>query len=306
MKRAMVWSIFFMAVSLWLGMVGGISGCGTPENSTTSDADSDGDSDTDSDSDSDSDGDSDTDSDSDPAPECDGEEVDCYKECWGCAQKTAECEPLIETCLNDTVCAEYYLCKEDSCCDEDNNCLTDDEWTGCMAKCAEEAALTEEAFNLYQAIDYCIACDVCATSCGEKLPEDFPMCVPEDYPVIETPCYAKKAKEGETACFSWAGWGGPCSWDTKQCKDNEACSKLDDDITASWEETDYEVIQDAIWKETSRETEALYWAYMQCIYCDACVDSQCHPDAGSKHCDEYDPDDDTQVYSGKNTGEDTE
>ena len=296
MKRAMYLSILLSLVALLLGL----TGCGNDGETSKSTSDADSDTDTDAD----SDGDTDSDSDSDPiVTECDGADLDCYKDCWGCAESSDTCKPMVEDCMSDEICAAYYQCKLEDCCDEENNCLTGDDWESCMGNCSEQANLTVEAYSLYAAIDKCVACDACAISCGQNEKDDFAMCAePDQINSVDNPCYDEDATDDEVACFSWAGWGGPCSWAVKQCKANEACAQLEEDINATWDFDDWSARQDELWQNTSKEVEGLYWAYMQCIYCSAC-DVACLTDAGSKHCTEYDPDDPTQLFSDANTAE---
>jgi hypothetical protein len=214
--------------------------------------------------------------------------VDCYKECWGCGLASSQCEPVVNACLDDVACKAYYECKNKNCCDEDNNCLEGDAWAECMSGCYADANLSRESFEKFAAIDKCVACDACTVSCSEKHSLDFKICIPEDVansPLTE--CYEEKAPEGEAACFSWAGWGGPCTWDTMGCKYNAECSKLDEDINATWGEANYVELQEELFTAASEEVVTLYWAYMQCIYCYACTESKCEGDAGSKNCEEY-------------------
>ncbi|MBN2341986.1 MAG: hypothetical protein JXX29_21825 [Deltaproteobacteria bacterium] len=250
-----------------------------------SDSDSDGDSDSDSDGDSDSDSDTDSDSDGDIGSECDGTDVDCYSGCWGCALQTP-CASTVEACLADSSCSAYYQCKEDVCCNGNNDCLTGTDWEECMANCANSTSATTAALDLYKDIDKCVACDACSYSCGVVEKADFAMCADAgDVNCPTCPCYAEQATGDETACFSWAGWGGPCDSARAACKNNSDCSDLETCINDSWASDDWASIQTQCFSDYA-SVEQLYWDYLQCIYCDAC-DLACAQDASSKHCDEY-------------------
>jgi hypothetical protein len=56
----------------------------------------------------------------------------------------------------------------------------------------------------------------------------------------------------------------------------------------AWLDIDIYDQLDKCFEEAGEKTETLYWAYMQCIYCDFC-DISCARDAGSKNCEEYWP-----------------
>ena len=242
--------------------------------------------------------------------ECDGPNVDCYTDCWLCALNSATCRPVLEECMLDVSCASLYDCTDQVCCGGNDNCLTGDDWKECFSSCAEDANASDNTMAIYSAIDKCVACDACAISCGENESADFAMCV--DASGINTPgnpCYEEDAEDGETACFSWAGWGGPCSTAVTNCKNDDACGDLDSCINDTWQYDDWSARQDVCFEDAGPAAEALYWAYMQCIYCDAC-DVACLRDAGAKRCDEYtgsivDPDSDTGANTGTDTGIDT-
>jgi hypothetical protein len=61
---------------------------------------------------------------------------------------------------------------------------------------------------------------------------------------------------------------------------------LDKCINDSWSDPNWASIQEQCFYDAGAATEAKYWAWMQCIYCDAC-DIACERDAGSKNCKEY-------------------
>ena len=50
---------------------------------------------------------------------------------------------------------------------------------------------------------------------------------------------------------------------------------------------DWNARQVTCFEEAGTAAEDMYWAYMQCMYCDAC-NIACLMDACSKNCDEYD------------------
>ncbi|MBN2339923.1 MAG: hypothetical protein JXX29_06620, partial [Deltaproteobacteria bacterium] len=273
------------------------------------DADSDADSDTDVDGDSDSDSDSDADSDTDYTlgSECDGYDVDCYTSCWGCSLQN-ECAHTVEACLSDSGCNALYECKELVCCNGSNDCLTGTAWDMCMAECAGAVGATSSTYDLYNEIERCVACDACAYSCGVMEAMDFAMCKsPEEINCPTCPCYMEEITAGETACFSWAGWGGPCTSETAACKSNSRCVDLEACYNEAWSSDDWQSIQ-ADCFSTYADAEDLFWAYQQCIYCDAC-DLACAPDAGTKNCDEYtggDGDGDTDADTDSDSDADTD
>lgn len=218
---------------------------------------------------------------------CDGEDVDCYTECWGCGLTSLTCQPALEACLTDNRCAAFYQCRIDACCDGGRDCLTGEEWEECIADCKDSVEATADTLDLYRNIDKCIACDACAISCGENESLDFAMCASADKVNSEgNPCYTEDAEAGEVACFGWAGWGGPCTAAADACRNDRDCDALDRCINSSWSEPNWASIQEQCYYDAGTAAESRYWAWMQCIYCDACSVA-CAMDAGSKRCDEY-------------------
>jgi len=219
--------------------------------------------------------------------DCDGDEVDCYAGCWGCALSSASCLPALEGCLSDTRCEAYFTCISDSCCSGGSDCVTSERWDACKASCAGDADATKGTLALYNSIEMCVACDVCAISCAQNESRDFAMCAtPEEMNTPDNPCYDEDADTGEVACFSWANQAGPCSEFTNICMMDDDCQKLDRCIVESWSDPDWAVIQEECFAAASSAAEEAYWHWMQCIYCDACSVA-CAMDAGSKRCDEY-------------------
>ena len=107
---------------------------------------------------------------------------------------------------------------------------------------------------------------------------------------MDAVCFNHEVDEDEAVCFSWAGWGGPCSWDTIGCKDNEESVVLEECINEGWEHGDEAPsIHAECFAAASDEVEELYWAYMQCIFCSAC-DTACATYADSKNCEDYSSD----------------
>jgi len=262
---------------------------GDGDSDSDGDGDTDTDADTDADTDSDTDADTDSDSDSDPqgGSECDGADLDCYSDCWGCALNSTQCAPALEACMNDSTCSDYYTCKEEECCGGNSDCLTGDEWETCMAGCADSTGATEATKDLYADIDKCVACDACSISCAQNQKEDFAMCADAGkVNTVDNPCYDEDATGDEVACFSWAGWGGTCTAATSACKGDDACTELESCVNDTWAFEDWEAQQEVCFETAGAAATDLYWGYMQCIYCDAC-DVACAKDAGSKNCDEY-------------------
>ncbi len=225
----------------------------------------------------------DTDADADMV--CDGADVDCYSSCWGCGLAMI-CDYAVEACLSDDGCSAFYQCRSESCCGGTNDCLTGDALAACMTECEDVLGITEYSKDLYMDIEACIVCDACPLSCGVNEFQDVTMC--SGLPSINCPtcpCYADEAAEGEIACFSWAGWGGPCTDAQNACHENPDCAALETCINESWQSDDWQNIQ-AICFADYADVEELYWAYVQCIYCDAC-NLTCITDASTKKCDEY-------------------
>ncbi|MBN2341826.1 MAG: hypothetical protein JXR45_10060 [Deltaproteobacteria bacterium] len=246
--------------------------CSSP---STSDGDVDGDADTDADADIDVD------------MECDGEGMDCYSECLPCAAYSVCFEP-IDLCLIDNGCEEYLNCALDNCCENEAECLSKStSSSACLSECVQEYHTSADSVALFNNIGACMVCTACSYSCGTLHPGDFPMCTGDGVNTPTNPCYAEQATLGETACFSWAGWGGPCTDAQNACHDNAECAELEVCINDSWSDDNWQNLQ-AICFATYPNGEELYWAFMQCIYCDAC-DLACAADAQSKHCDEYTP-----------------
>lgn len=245
---------------------------------------------TDSDDDTDSESESDQDNVStDSVPDdCDGKTVDCYKECWDCALAGAVCRPALTACLTDTGCNAFYECMDQVCCDNDNTCLTGDAWMDCIETCSITAGATEETFSLYRDIERCVACDVCEISCGQNKAEDFAMCTDVGYEP-DVHCYQEEAEPGETACFTWAV-EGPCADVNDACRADDRCEELDRCVADSWSEPDakenWEEIQEPCFATAGQDATDKYWAWMQCIYCDAC-DIPCARDAVYRKCDTY-------------------
>ncbi|MBN2339946.1 MAG: hypothetical protein JXX29_09045 [Deltaproteobacteria bacterium] len=172
------------------------------------------------------------------------------------------------------------------CCSGENGCLEGEEWMDCMSNCRSYNEISPEGIALYEAINECVACDACAISCGENMSEDWLTCqVATEINVPTNPCYEDEVEEGEIACFAWAGWGGPCTDAAAQCMNDPACVELDNCINDSWDESYSFDLQEQCFANYT-DVEEIYWAFQQCIYCDAC-DLACAGDAASKHCDEY-------------------
>jgi hypothetical protein len=219
--------------------------------------------------------------------DCDGDDVDCYTECWGCASANVTCLPTLEDCLSDTRCAVYFTCLSDSCCSGGSDCVTGERWDDCKAGCAGAADATKDTLALYNNIDMCVACDVCAISCAQNESRDFAICAtPEEMNTADNPCYAEDADTGEVACFSWANQVGPCTEFTNICMMDDDCQELDRCIIESWSDPDWALIQEECFAAAGSAAEENYWHWMQCVYCDACSVA-CAIDAGSKRCDEY-------------------
>ena len=237
-----------------------------------------------------SDSDTDADTDSDTDYECDGYDKDCYAECWGCGLIEPQCTSAIENCLIDDSCGLYFECLEHECCNIGwGNCLIGDEWDECSEACAIQVEATPQTIAKYDAITECVACDACAVSCGNT--GDFDeLCGQQSQEpnTPESPCYAEDAEEGETACFSWAGWGGPCTQVVADCQSDPLCQELDQCYWESWSDPNWLQIQQDCEAAAPSNVVEKFWAYRQCIYCDAC-DVACARDAGSMRCDEYFP-----------------
>ena len=230
-----------------------------------------------------------SDSDSGAEMQCDGDDVDCYEECWDCALETDTCKPAVDACMADVNCKTYYDCKEAVCCQGTHDCLTGDDWISCLATCRAANNVSGVAVELFDAIDYCVACNVCEQSCSRNLWDEWSRCAdPDEINRVDVPCYAEDAEEGQYACFSWAGWGGgPCTQQVNTCKGDPVCVALEWCIAETWDYDDWQQRQDQCFADAGEQVESAYWDYMQCIYCDAC-DIACLKDAGSKNCDEYD------------------
>jgi hypothetical protein len=220
--------------------------------------------------------------------ECDGENVDCYAECWDCALADATCQPALTACLSEIGCNAYYKCLDEECCGGANGCLTGDAWEDCAATCADDVDVTDQALDLYADVVQCVACDVCEISCKQKKSLDFAMCA--DTPTNVPHCYAEDAPPGDIACFSWAGEGGPCTDVHDACRNDESCQELDMCVMDSWAEPNaeenWEEIQEPCFATAGQDATDKYWAWMQCIYCDACAVS-CARDAVYRKCDTY-------------------
>ncbi|MBN2525878.1 MAG: hypothetical protein JXR76_05740 [Deltaproteobacteria bacterium] len=205
---------------------------------------------------------------------CDGENIDCYDDCWGCAMGTPQCQEKAEQCLKNDECAQYYTCQRDECCTDGQDCLTGDEWASCIDQCREKSNASGKAIQLYDAITECIACDVCAISCFKNTSDFFQCANPDEVNSLDNPCFAADLiTDNQIACFSWAGWGGPCTEATAACKKNSECVDLEACINESWDFNDGgEHKKKCIEEKGGMEGEIyqLYADYTQCIFCDAC------------------------------------
>ncbi|MBN2531176.1 MAG: hypothetical protein JXR76_32635 [Deltaproteobacteria bacterium] len=256
-----------------------------------SDADSDSDSDSDTDADSDSDGDSDGGSDSDgdtSVANCDGDSVDCYEDCWDCALQ-GQCAPAVDACQKNEKCAALLACRDQDCCNGRtiNDCLEGDEWVACITNCRREVQPTSEADNLFRGIDLCIGCDACAISCFENT-ADWAICdstdvIPETRPV----CFSGEVEDGEAVCFDWATHGGPCTEAYDACQADTECVALEKCTHVADSGAAFQTDPEPCLAAVSADTADKYWAYVQCVFCNAC-DVGCGQYASDKRCNEYD------------------
>ena len=93
---------------------------------------------------------------------CDGYDVDCYTECFGCAMSYG-CEPAYEACQASAGCVAFEYCRNDNCVAHN---LTGWEWEACEQDCRESQWPADVA--LYDAFLTCIYCDQCAYSCQQE------------------------------------------------------------------------------------------------------------------------------------------
>ena len=221
---------------------------------------------------------------------CDGDNVDCYQECWKCALEN-DCAPELELCKADagkSGCAEYRDCIDNECCD-DGVCLTGDKWLTCINACRDELDTNDDALTLWHNIDKCVACDACPTSCVEKRPGEFHICIDEDeINGVDSPCYEKDAENDQVACYSWAGWGGPCSPWVQKCYTNPECWEMQQCYDNVWRYNDWS--DRLVECENKFDADAVddFYLQRQCVYCQAC-DISCLKDGSTAGCWEYSP-----------------
>ncbi|MBN2525481.1 MAG: hypothetical protein JXR76_03745 [Deltaproteobacteria bacterium] len=221
--------------------------------------------------------------------ECEVEGQSCYQDCWYCALH-GMCSDLVDECTNHyengTGCSVYFSCISRDCCAGDE-CLEGDEWAQCTLNCQVENNTSPVGLSLWHKISKCVVCDACPVSCAAEYRDDFHICVDET--LINSPdavCFEEEEEEGIESCYSWAGWGGPCTPWVQECYNDAACWRLQDCYTKSFDADNYKDAQQKCFDAAGAAATEKFWAQRSCIFCQAC-DIICGEYAIGPVCDDY-------------------
>lgn len=220
---------------------------------------------------------------------CDSDDLDCFGSCWTCGLEEV-CTEQVSACAQDNEsesgCDDYDDCVMDECCG-DSGCLQGDEWLACTSDCRDKLNTTPKALGLWHALSKCIVCEACPKSCAGEHLENFHICVDESkINKEETPCFKTDVRPGQVACYSWAGWGGPCTPWVQKCYNDADCWKLQQCFDKSWNEPEWSDAQDDCLKDVNEQVVDDFYTQIQCIYCQAC-DASCMAGSDFAKCGQY-------------------
>lgn len=106
------------------------------------------------------------------------------------------------------------------------------------------------------------------------------------YAILYPDCLDGDTASGEVACFDWATVGGPCTRKFDACMEDDRCRAIADCINADGTKEGWQARKEACFIAAGDEAVQKYWAYQQCVFCDAC-DISCMEYAESRECDDY-------------------
>jgi hypothetical protein len=206
------------------------------------------------------------------------------------AETDTDTDDMEETEVDVNDDTDLWQGAETSDCDgTDQDCFQECWECAIHSICEATLDTTAEAFSLWQAVSNCVVCEACPNSCAALHQADFHNCA--DTEEINTPdsnCYEEDNEPGEEACYSWAGWGGPCTPWVEACYTNEACWGLQNCMNESWDKANWSSIQEECFENVDGEIEKMFIDQRQCIYCQAC-DVACASYAGAENCEDYLP-----------------